>query len=279
MSMRRIRRILFAGAALYLGAFIGLLWMEDTLLYWPRTFASNWSAPADVSDLTDVWLTLDDGTELHGWWLQPGGWTPNQGALLHCHPKGANISFLVGHARAWRDRLSRGVLLFDYPGFGKSEGTVSEAGCCRASDAAWNWLLAEKKVDPSRIAIHGHSLGGAVAIDLAQHHPCEALLVSSTFTTFPEVAQDNVLVFPCRFCRNQFRSIDKIADVTSPVLIAHGTSDRRIPFSHGERLFAAAQAERRQFVRVDDGTHNLIAHPQVLDAMAAFLDANRQAPR
>jgi pimeloyl-ACP methyl ester carboxylesterase len=270
--MRRLRRLALVGLGLYLGAFVALLCMEDLLLYWPRTYASSWVTPADASELQDVWLTLEDGSRVHGWWMEPPNWSADKGVLLHCHPKGANISYLVGPARKFRDKLDRAVLLFDYPGFGKSEGAASEAGCCRSAEAAWQWLLHEKKLAPNRIAIHGHSLGGAVAIELASRHPeAQALIASATFTTFAEVAQDNVLVFPCSFCRNRFPSVERIAVVKTPVLIAHGTQDRRIPFGHGERLFAAATCIRKEFVRVEEGTHNLIAHPHVLDAMATFL--------
>src|SRR5579862_1265770 len=134
-----------------------LLAAEDRLLYHPVTAAQHWNPAPRGLDPQDVQFTSADGTRLHGWWCAPPGWTPQQGALLLCHGNSGNISYLTPAARHWQEQLHVAVFLFDYPGFGRSQGTPSEAGCYAAGDAAYEWLVNEQKVPPNRLLIHGQS--------------------------------------------------------------------------------------------------------------------------
>jgi fermentation-respiration switch protein FrsA (DUF1100 family) len=265
-------RTAVVGAYLYLAGGLVLMALEDWLLFRPTTAAEHWRAPPPGLDPQDVTLTSGDGTALHAWWITPPNWTPEQGALLECHGNGGNLCMSAGNALKWRDELHVAVLLFDYPGYGKSAGTPSEPALYAAGDAAYDWLVNEKHVPANRVLLYGQSLGGAVAVDLAARRPHRALLLTSVFTSFPDVAQARVMIVPARWlAHNQFRSIDKIPQVATPVFIAHGTADHTIPFDEGERLFAAVTSEHKRFLRIEGGSHNLLPDGQIQRAVRDFL--------
>ncbi|MGH6738315.1 MAG: alpha/beta hydrolase, partial [Bradyrhizobium sp.] len=213
-----LARLAVLGAYLYLVVMLALLALEDRLLFNVRTAADYWDEPPSGLDPQDVEIVSGDGTRLHGWWSAPPYWTPEQGALLYLHGNACNLSTLGLSAMVWREQLNVAVLLIDYPGFGRSAGSPSEAGLYAAGDAAYDWLVNEKKVPPKRLLIHGLSLGGGVVVDLASRRPHRALILTSTFTSFPDEAQAVVQFAPGKWLvHNQFRNIDKIARIKTPV--------------------------------------------------------------
>ena len=164
------------------------------------------------------------------------------------------------------------MLLVDYPGYGKSGGKASEAGCYAAADAGYDWLTEEKKVTAGRILIYGGSLGGAVAVDVASRRPLRALILVSTFTTFPDVAQNQYPFLPARWLvRNRFDSFDKIRRVDRPVFVAHSDADTLIPFDMGRRLFAAAN-EPKEFFTMHSEPHHDGGNLEAFVACARFLE-------
>src|SRR5207244_2824131 len=118
--------------------------------------------------LQDVTLALADGTKVHA------RWAPNPravGALVYCPGNAGNLEQRGRLVKETYDALGESILIFDYPGYGRSEGTPSEAGCYAAGQAAYDWLVREQKISPGRIVIFGESLGGGVAVDLASRQP------------------------------------------------------------------------------------------------------------
>jgi uncharacterized protein len=267
-----LARLGVAGFYLYVAVVLALLVLEDRLLFNTRTAHDYWDDPPPGLSPADVTLTSADGTHLHGWWTMPPEWTPDHGALLCLHGNGCNLSTLGPSAVMWRDGLNVAVLLIDYPGFGRSDGQPSEAGLYAAGDAAYDWLTKEKKVPATRILIHGLSLGGGVAIDLAARRPHQALILSSTFTSFPDEAQSVMPFVPGKWlAHNQFRNLDKIAHVTTPIFIAHSPTDPLIPFSHGVRLYDAATSEHKRLLPIVNGPHDLRDEWQIHVAVRDFL--------
>jgi fermentation-respiration switch protein FrsA (DUF1100 family) len=140
-----------------------------------------------------------------------------------------------------RKELRQSVLIFDYPGYGKSEGHPGQAACCAAADAAYDWLRTKAQIPAERILIYGGSLGGGPAVDLASRRRHRALLLACTFTSLPEVRQSHYPWLPVRWLmRNRFDNLSKIKICRGPVIIAHGSDDSLFPFAEGEALFAAA---------------------------------------
>ena len=273
---RAARLGVFAGYV-YFGALFVLLAMEDRFLYHPTTPAEAWLPPPAGVRVEDVVLTCADGTPIHAWWGAPDGWTPERGAVLHCHGNDGNVSQWGQVIPTWQGRLKTGVLVFDYPGYGKSGGSPTEAGCYAAADAAYDWLTREKQVPAERVLLLGESLGTAIATDLASRRPCRALVLCSPFTSFPDVAQDKYPIFPGRWLvHNQFDSRRKIAGCRCPVFIAHGTADTVVPFAHGERLYAAAP-EPKRFLAMPGHTHDDGPDDAFFDALRRFLDETAPA--
>jgi uncharacterized protein len=152
-----------------------------------------------------------------------------------------NIGGNVDHV-ARLNRLGFAVLAVDYRGYGRSGGAFpSETQVYEDAEAAWHYLVQDRRVDARRAFIYGHSLGGAVAIDLAIRHPEAAgLIVESTFTSIADIARTEYWIFPVdRLLNQRFDALAKVSMLSVPVLFIHGTADREVPYTMSERLFAA----------------------------------------
>src|SRR5262249_23613263 len=148
-----------------------------------------------------------------------------RGTVLYCHGNAGNLSHRGEGVLRWHQLLGQSVLIFDYPGYGRSEGKPSEAGCYAAADAAYAWLTETKKVLPQDLLIYAGSLGGGVAVALASRRPHRALVLVGTFTSIPDMAQRQFPWLPARWLvRNRFDNLGKIGRCTRPVFLAHGTA-------------------------------------------------------
>jgi fermentation-respiration switch protein FrsA (DUF1100 family) len=268
---RLASRIAFL-AYLYLGVLLVLLALENRFIFVPATAARDWQPPPADLNIQDVELTSAEGTRIHAWWMTPRDWRPEQGALLYCHGNAGNLSHRGEVLRRWRDLMHLAVLIFDYPGYGRSEGRPTEAGCYAAGDVAYDWLISVAKVPGERIVLYGGSLGGAIATDLAVRWPHRALVLVSAFSSLPDMAQRQFPWLPARWLvRNRFDNLRKIAACHRPVFLAHGTADRVVPFAQGELLFAAAN-EPKQFFPMRGYDHNHTPGPDFYEALRQFLE-------
>jgi fermentation-respiration switch protein FrsA (DUF1100 family) len=281
--LHRLARLFVFAAYGYLGVMLGvmlvILALENRLLFYPVTAAEDWEPPPPELRVDDVEFTSRDGTRLHAWWATPRGWEPSQGALLYCYGNAGNLSYRGEPVRRWRDALHTAVLIFDYPGYGKSGGRPSEAGCYAAADAAYDWLTQAQQVPGERVLLYGASLGGAVATDLAARRPHRGLILMSTFSSLPDMAQQTLPWLPARWMvRNRFDTLVKLGTCCQPVFIAHGTADGMVPFAHGQRLFAAAR-EPKHFCPLVGHGHNDPPGPDFYEAVREFLARVEAAPK
>jgi alpha-beta hydrolase superfamily lysophospholipase len=193
--------------------------------------------------------------QLNGLWLdQPG--VRDAPVLLYLHGARWNVRSSANRMRRFHS-LGFAVLAIDYRGFGKSsEALPSEASAAEDARAAWAWLA--RTYPERRRFIYGHSLGGAIAIELAGQVRDEAgVIVEATFTSIPDV----VATLPWGWLpvgpliTQRFESARRVGQVGSPLLVVHGSEDQLIPLRLGEALYAQAQAPKR-FLRVDGGTHH-----------------------
>ena len=165
------------------------------------------------------------------------------------------------------------VFIFDYRGYGQSEGKPSESGTYRDAEAAWQYLVEERKVDPNRIIIFGRSLGGAVATWQARNHTPVALILESTFTSVPDIGAKYYPFLPVRLLsRFKYDTAEYLKGVNCPVLIVHSPDDEMMPFSHGQRLFEIAK-EPKGFLEIS-GSHNegfIISGKRYEEGLNAFI--------
>ncbi len=247
----------------YVGLVVMLLFLENRLLFHPMTASQGWIAPPaapperirPMPTFTDVMLDAKDGSKCHAWWCTS---KEAKGALLYCHGNAGNLSHRGGSMVKLHDILGVSVLIVDYPGYGKSEGRPSEAGCYAAAQAGYDWLVGEQKIPPQQVLLYGASLGGGVITDVACNRDHRALILVKTFTSVPDVAADKFwwLPVPVRLlARNQFDSKNKLKACRRPIFIAHGTTDEVIPYAHSQQLFAIAN-DPKHFHTMPNAGHN-----------------------
>jgi uncharacterized protein len=244
--------------------------LENRFIFAPVPALEDWLPPPPDLHIEDVELTSAGGTRIHAWWMRPPRWEPSQGAILYAHGNAGNLSHRGENLRRWRDLAHLAVLIFDYPGYGHSSGMPTESGCYAAADAAYDWLTRVAKVPGERLLLYGGSLGGAVATDLAVRRPHRGLILVSTFTSLADMAKLVVPWLPAHWLfRKRFDNLGKIAAVRQPVFIAHGTADTVVPYTQGERLFAAAN-EPKHFFPMPGFDHNHAPPPDLYRSASAF---------
>jgi fermentation-respiration switch protein FrsA (DUF1100 family) len=257
-------------AVCYIGVIIVMLLLENWLLFHPIRATTEWLAPPN-SRVQDVELHTSDGTLIHAWWCPKEHWEPTQGALLYCHGNAGNLSHRSYNIARWQEHMDISVLIFDYPGYGRSEGKPSEAGCYAAADAAYDWLTTTMNVAPGQVLIYGGSLGAGMAVDLACRRPYRALVLVSAFTSIPDMAQKLYPWLPARWLvRNQFDNLAKVGKCDGRIFVAHGTADSLTPFTQGKQLFAAAR-DPKEFFPLQGCDHNDALGPEFFTALRQFL--------
>lgn len=240
---------------------------ERELVFRIEPGTASWynGLPADVQELELKAPAFGANQNIHAWWWP----APRKDAptVLYLHGSRWNLTgqlFRIEQLRA----LGFSILAIDYRGFGQSQGQLpSETTVYEDARIAWERLV-QLQPDPQKRLIYGHSLGGAVAVDLAAELgrdalkaetpvPVRGLIIESTFTNLADVATSLANTsLPVRWLLSQkFDSLDKIADINMPVLIVHGTEDRYVPARFSEQLFAAAR-QPKNLLLVPGGTHN-----------------------
>jgi fermentation-respiration switch protein FrsA (DUF1100 family) len=242
------------------------VWGASRMLYYPMRYpAGEWSAQQSLG-AKDVSLQASDGTKLHAWWIV----APDAKlATLHLHGNGGNITHRGLSARSIVQAGSS-VLLLDYRGYGRSEGSPSEKGLYRDAEAAYDWIAAQG-YGPEQIVIHGESLGTAVAAYLATQRKSRGLILEAPFTSARAVAGR---VFPLigPMLIWGYNTKARIKDVHVPVFMIHGDRDEVIAYEFGQELYAAAN-EPKSFWTIPGATHNdlhILGRGEFPQRLAAF---------
>ena len=233
--------------------------LERQIVYNPPKYPQKWTAPTkdDLQGLSfqNVCFRSSDGTKLNGWLMQPD--CPDcSNAILFTHGRGTNLGSLKSDLIKFVKLHQVPVFVFDYRGFGKSDGQPDEAGLYRDATAARDWLAHHTGLAASDIIIMGRSLGVPVAVDLAARDGAKALILENGLTSIPDVVCDYThgLISGKRVIAARFNSKCKIRRYSGPVFISHGKADKTTPFSHSVKLAAlATSASRVHFVELDGG--------------------------
>jgi pimeloyl-ACP methyl ester carboxylesterase len=236
-------------------SFFGFRWVEKAITFHPVRYVPGeaWVVPDGAHD---VWITTADRVRLHGWFFETRV-QPKLATVIFFHGNGGNITNVgwVG------ERLSaRGfqVLLFDYRGYGRSDGTIGdERGLYLDADAAYDFVTRNER--PENVILYGQSLGTTVAADVGSRRQCGAMILESGLASASDMAASVLPWFPRSLhflLRNRFESAGKLRQVKSPVLITHGDPDPVIPTEQGRLLFAAANEPKKLIIFPGAG-HNV----------------------
>ncbi len=233
-------------------------YLERNSIYYPM---KTITATPQIENLSfeDIYFTADDNTQLNGWFIPANN---AKFTILLAHGNAGNIGHRLEKILIFHN-MGLNVFVFDYRGYGKSAGTPREAGLYKDMFAAYNYLTKTRGIPKSNIIIYGESIGGAVAIDLAQKVNAKALITEETFTSVKDMAKTAFPFIPSFIFSSRFNAIGKIKNVKCRKLIIHSIDDEIVPFSMGERLFTAA-GEPKTFLKIR-GSHN-----------TAFLDSKEE---
>ncbi len=262
---------------------LALLWLfESHLIYFPGRQRTLTAPPVLLGlPVERVEIPTEDGIQLVAW-IMPAGADSTGLWLLVCHGNAGNLSEFDRpvHYAGLRG-LGLSLLAFDYRGYGESGGAPSEQGLYRDADAAYRYLRDERGVPAQRIVLFGHSLGSAVAIDLAGRVPAAGLIVEGALTSAIDRGQELYPYIPVRrIARSRFGSLDKVAGIAAPKLFLHASRDEVIPLAHGRRLFDAAR-EPKTFVELQGGHGDAfdVDSARYFGSIGAFLARLKPGPR
>jgi fermentation-respiration switch protein FrsA (DUF1100 family) len=221
------------------------------LLFYPSKYPDGDWKPTGLN-FEDVWFKAEDGTRLHGWYCPCD---KPRAILLFAHGNAGNLSQRSGLMHYFQQRLRVTALIFDYRGYGRSEGVPTVEGVLQDARAARLFLAHRAEVPESRIVLMGRSLGGAVAVQLAAESPARGLILESTFSSFKEVAAHHFPRLAWLVPTSKLDSLSQIKRYKGPLLQSHGDADDTIPYSLGLKLFRAAN-EPKRWITIRGGDHN-----------------------
>ncbi len=266
----------------YIAACVFLLLRQNRFIFMPSPFVDR--TPEDLGlSYEEVWIPVPktfNTQKLHGWWIPVAN---PKGVVLHLHGNGFNIGANLDQTRRFH-KLGYSVLLADYRGYGRSQGPFpNEKRVYEDAEAIWQYLVQTLGASPAEIVLYGHSLGGAIAIDLAAKHPEAAgLIVQSSFTRMQSVVERvwHLWMFPVSLLLTQhFKSIEKVRSLQMPVLFTHGTLDQVVPPEMSPALYAAAP-QPKELLMVEGADHNNVGEvggEAYLQVLQRFLASTRPA--
>ncbi len=241
--------------------------LDELLLFQPTKYPHGDWQPAGLK-FADAWITSKDGTQIHGWYCPA---EKPKAVVLYCHGNGGNLAGRAATLQLLQEKIGVSVLIFDYRGYGRSDGKATVGGAIEDAKAARKELAKLANVNESDIVLMGRSLGGAIAIQLAADVPPRGLIIESSFSSLREVAHEHFPKLAWLVPRHKLDSAQAITAIQCPLLQCHGDADRVISYESGRKLFESAKAPKR-FITLADVGHNDRPTREYYDAMADFLD-------
>lgn len=226
--------------------------MEERLIFHPdkRLFQT----PRDAGlKFDDVYFAAADGVSLNGWFVP---YPKARRTLVWFHGNAGNISHRIHNLKLLHEKVKVNIFIFDYRGYGRSEGKISESGTYLDAAAAIELLRNRYDVELSQLILFGRSLGAAVAVEMATRVYSLALILESPFVSVPEMARTVFPLIPIGpLLTTQYNNLEKVQRIKSPLLVLHGNRDEVVPFSQGRQVFEAAP-EPKRFHTIAGAGHN-----------------------
>jgi fermentation-respiration switch protein FrsA (DUF1100 family) len=245
--------------------------LETQLIFYPSATIERTPRQAGL-DFEDVFFVTRDNVRLNGWFI------PHRQArstMVWFHGNAGNIGHRVENIKLLHDRLQINIFIFDYRGYGRSEGRVSEEGTYLDAEAALDFVRSQLGVEPRKIILFGRSLGAAVAAEMANRFDSQGLILEAPFVSIQEMAR---VVFPFLpigpLLQTQYDVREKIQKIKTPLLVLHGDRDEVIPFTQGKMVFDAAP-EPKKFFTIGGARHNdtyLVGGESYFQQLQSFID-------
>lgn len=261
---------LFAMVAVFF--FVAACSMEDHLIFYPSSTITI--TPRDVGiDFDDVNFSTRDGVLLNGWYVP---YREARSTLVWFHGNAGNIANRVENIKLLHDKVKVNIFIFDYRGYGRSQGRASEQGTYLDGEAALEFVKTHFGAEPKSTVLFGRSLGAAVAAEMAIRFQNQGLILESPFVSIREMAR---VIFPLlpigSLLTTRYDTAEKIRKVKTPLLVLHGDSDEIVPFAQGKTVFAAAP-EPKTFFTISGAGHNdtyLVGGDRYFEQLKNFIDA------
>lgn len=232
---------LIVGIVLFL---IFVRYLENTSIFYPERILA--ATPQNIGlPFEDVTITTQDQVKLHGWLIK----APSaKSTLVFFHGNAGNIGGRLGKIDLFH-QIGLNVLIIDYRGYGNSEGHPTEQGIYDDATAAYDYLLQRDDMQGQKIISYGASLGGVVAIDLAVKRSVSCVIVDSTFSSAVDMAKRIYPFIPSFLIKSKMNSLDKIKNISVPILFIHSIEDQTVPIALGKKLYDAAPGPK-EFIEI-----------------------------
>lgn len=269
MSSLRLNLLFFAVIST---TFFGGCRIEDRFIFHPDHVADRDPSHIGLA-FEDVFFTTNDAIRLHGWFI------PHQEAratLVWFHGNAGNISDRLLNIKLLHERIKANIFIFDYRGYGRSEGTASEKGTYLDGEAAIKYLLERDEASARRLVLFGRSLGAAVAAEMATRFTTLGLILESPFISIREMARAIFPSLPIAWLlRTRYDTMQKVRLVKTPILVLHGDRDATVPFAQGKKVFEVASQPKR-FYRIVGASHNdtfVVGGEEYYRALREFIES------
>jgi len=235
-KVNRLLKLIGSALLIYV-AYCALMFFAQRHVLFPRYMIPSPQPPDFKAQRIEPWWLETSFGKVEAWYLPPAAADKAAPAVIFGHGNGELIDY-------WPNELGRfskmgvGLLLVEYPGYGRSAGSPSQESIAETFTLAYDRLTARPDVDPARIVLFGRSLGGGAVCDLALKRPSAALILMSCFQSVSAFAHRYLA--PAFLIRDSFDNQSAVRRYKGPVLVIHGNADEVVPFGHGQALHAAA---------------------------------------
>ncbi|MGI9454940.1 MAG: alpha/beta hydrolase [Aeoliella sp.] len=243
--------------------------IERLLVYpAPSTKSGDWD-PRWI-DNEEVWFESSDSTRLFGWYVPH---PDPRHIILYSHGNNEHLGNQVNTLLRLQSTLNATVFVYDYRGYGKSEGKPTEQGLITDGLAAQKWLAERVGLPLSEIVLMGRSLGGGVSVAMATQQPCKAVVIDATFSRMVDAASYNYPWLPVKtMMRDRYDSVARVKNYTGPIFQSHRATDEVVPVALARKVTDRAAGKLKQFFEIPHGRHNEPLPPDYYTALGEFLD-------
>ena len=246
--------------------------IEDRFIFHPERVINRDPSQIGLA-FENVFFTTKDGLRLHGWVIPH---QESRAILVWFHGNAGNISDRLLNIKLLHDNIKTDIFIFDYRGYGRSEGSVSEEGTYLDGEAAIQYLLGPRNTGARQLVLFGRSLGAAVAAEMANRFNSSGLILESPFVSIREMANAIFPALPIGFLlRTRYDVIEKVRKLKAPLLVLHGDRDEVVPFAQGKKVFDVAP-QPKKFHRIVGASHNdtfIVGGEKYFRALREFIES------